>query len=159
MNSVIVYYSNTGNNRRLAKYIKSKTKCDIFEVLEKKKRKGYMKFVIEMIFGIKPKLQPYKIDLKKYDRVIMIAPFWFGQIASPMRVFMKNEKENIKKYAFFSISGGNDNVEKQLEKNMGKKPTSAKLFSIVETFGKVDTDVLSDKQFDKFKPKIDQIFQ
>lgn len=105
MKTLIVFYSNTGNNRVLAQELKNKLNADILEVEEFGKRTG-MKILLDIVFNRKPAIRYSPFPTHQYDLVLIVAPIWAAKIANPMRVFLRCEKSNLKRYAFISICGG-----------------------------------------------------
>jgi len=99
MKSIVVFYSNRGNNKYLSENIKERTGSDIFEILEVKKSSSLGLFMY-IILKKKAKLQETNIDLSKYDHVIFIAPIWASGIAIPLLNFIEKEKGKIKSYSF-----------------------------------------------------------
>jgi flavodoxin len=127
MKSIVVFYSNRGNNRYLSEKIRENTGSDIFEVLEEKKSTPFGLFLY-VIFRKKAKLKEAGIDLSKYDHIIFAAPIWASGVATPLINFIEKEKEKIKSYSFATICLGTPKVEekakKQLSAKIGKAPVA-----------------------------------
>lgn len=49
MKTLIAYYTLSGNNKKLADYIKEKYNCELLEIKEKKKRKTFS-IILDLIF-------------------------------------------------------------------------------------------------------------
>lgn len=107
MNYLIVYYSFTGNNKKLALMLKEKLACDIFEIKEQKQRSP-LSILYDFMFFRKAKLVDYNINLNQYDYVILVSPIWAGRLSTPLKTFLKKQKDSIKKYSFITICGGID---------------------------------------------------
>jgi len=105
MKHLIVYYSHSGNNEKLALELKDRIGCEIFKINEEKKRKT-ISILLDFIFSRNSKLSNYDIDINNYDIVIFVAPIWGGKIASPMRTFIEKEKNNIKNYFYITLCNG-----------------------------------------------------
>lgn len=126
MKILIMSYSNTGNNEKLAEDLANNLKAENIKVIPKN---NSMKSVItKHIFQIKPKCeQPLEI-MDTYDLVIFCAPVWMGQIAAPIRGYIEHIKDSKQEYAFVSISGGstelnaNPNITSELIKRAGREP-------------------------------------
>jgi len=127
MKSIVVFYSNRGNNKYLSENIKKRTGSDIFEILEVKKSSSLSLFMY-IILKKKAKLQETNIDLSKYDHVIFIAPIWASGIAIPLLNFIEKEKGKIKSYSFATLCLGTPRVEekaaKQISTLIGKDPVA-----------------------------------
>ena len=56
----------------------------------------------------KPKLQPYRFDAEKYDRVIIGFPVWAGRIAPPLRTFVEENRAALqgKRISAFACQSG-----------------------------------------------------
>lgn len=123
MKTIILYYSYSGNNELLAEELKRRTGADTQRVFEVKRR-GFLIMLLDFIFGLRRKVKPSYLPLKDYDRVIMIAPIWWGRIASPMREFIKMERANIRNFSFITFCGaaGNQRIEQELTRLLGTKP-------------------------------------
>lgn len=116
MKTLIAYYTLSGNNKKLADYIKEKYNCELLEIKEKKKRKTFS-IILDLIFKKrKAKLAEYFADLNEYDNVILIGPIWMGKVCKPLLTFALNEKDNIKSFSYISVCGG-ANREILLEDN------------------------------------------
>lgn len=105
MKSLIVFYSHTGNNEKLALELKERMKCDIHKISEVKTRKT-ISILLNFFFKQNSNLSRSNITIKEYDKIILISPIWGGKIASPMRTFIKQEKNNIEKYFYITICNG-----------------------------------------------------
>lgn len=105
MRSLIVYYSHTGNNEKLAYVLKERLDCDIYKISELKERKT-ISILFNFLFKRNTKLTDCNANLKEYDSIILVAPVWAGRIATPMRAFIEGEKNNIRNYSFISLCNG-----------------------------------------------------
>ena len=98
MKSLIVYYSHSGNNEKLAYYLKEKTGWDVLRINEIKERKT-ISILLDFMLKRDTKLLHSTTNLKDYSNIIFVAPIWGGKIASPLRSFIELEKNNMVKYA------------------------------------------------------------
>jgi hypothetical protein len=46
-----------------------------------------------------------------FDLILFFGPIWMGQIATPLRAYLKHLKTNKGRYVFVSISGGADSAK------------------------------------------------
>jgi hypothetical protein len=126
MKTTIISYSFTGNNNALANSLAGRLSAKHVRITEPKHRNnGTIAF--DMLLNRIPKTGP-KIKIDNDEFVILIAPVWMGNIASPMRGPIKDLKSSIGKYAFVSISGGamgpNPKLGKELKKRLGADPVA-----------------------------------
>jgi flavodoxin len=126
MKNLIVYYSFTKNNEKIAEYFRNQLSCHIAKIETVRKRSG-LSILFDLMFNRKPAVKAIPFYLWNYEHVIFIAPIWAGKIAMPLKTFLLNEKANIKKYSFVTVCGGGNasqkaKVEKQLIELTGKVP-------------------------------------
>lgn len=105
MKNLIVYYSHSGNNEKLAYELKERIGSAIYQVCEQKKR-NTISILLDFLFKRNSKLTNSFIDIKEYDNIIFIAPIWGGKIASPMRAFIEREKNSLKKFYYITLCNG-----------------------------------------------------
>jgi flavodoxin len=124
MKKLVISYSMTGNNDGLAKSIAADLGAEHIKITEPKKRTNG-KIAMDVILNRTPKINESIDDLDKYGLIIFVGPVWMGQVASPLRMCFKDLKDDIKHYAFISISGGalgpNPKLADDLTKRIGKK--------------------------------------
>lgn len=116
MNTLIAYYSFTGNNETMAVELKQRLGCDLIKIETKKSRSKFSIFV-DLMFKRLPAIADPGISLTNYERFIFIAPIWAGKIASPMRSFLHTYKHNIHDYSFLSVCGGGQSSQKERVKS------------------------------------------
>jgi menaquinone-dependent protoporphyrinogen IX oxidase len=129
MNALVVYYSHSGNNEKLAYQLKERLSCDIHKISELKERKT-ISILFDSFIKHKLKLSSCNINLKEYDKVNFVAPIWGCKIASPMREFMNIEKNNLEKYFFITLCNGEigqkEKVDTELYSILHRKPNEVK---------------------------------
>lgn len=125
MKTVIVSYSLTGNNEALANSIAEEFEVEHIKISEPKPR-AMGSIILDLILNRTPQVQPIPDRLEKYDLILFFGPIWMGQVATPLRAYLKYLKTNLHKYAFISISGGadgpNPKLAGELKKRVGKEP-------------------------------------
>ena len=105
--SIVVYYSNSGNNRYLAEKISNELNCEMAEI---KPRINFLPIVflftvLRFSFGNRKQ----QINLKDYKKVVLCSPIWFGRLASPMLSYIRKHKKKLPDQVFFATScGGSD---------------------------------------------------
>jgi len=127
MKSLIVYYSRTGNNEKVAKQLQTILGSDIERINEHVNRQGIWGFITggrdaatKRIVGI----EQIKNNPKNYELVVAVAPLWVGVVPPAMRAYIAENRDKINKLAFVSVSGSgakNKDALPDLEKVAGKK--------------------------------------
>jgi flavodoxin len=112
MKTLVVFYSKTGNTKKIALEIANKLKSDVEEIKDLTNRKGILNWLRAGRDGMKKQLTKikYSHDPKKYDLIIVGTPVWGWNMVPAVRTFMIENKTSLKKVAFFSTSSGT-NVE------------------------------------------------
>lgn len=166
MKTLIVYYSHTENNKKLAQELQKKLDCDIVEIEELKKRTGFAIFM-DLIFNRMPPIKTVPRAVNEYDQVICVAPIWGAKIASPMKTFLHSERGNMNQYAFISVCGGapgqKDKIAQQLTSLVGKKPVHVGELWIHDLLPKQSKDIIKyridQKDLRVFASKVDAFLQ
>lgn len=125
MKAIIVYYSHSSNNEKLAHELKLRFGCDLVKIEEQKRRTGFTT-LLDHIFRRDAKIKKPDVFLIDYSMVIFIAPIWNTKIATPLKTFIKTEKHHIKKYAFISVcschEGQRDKIAQELIQLIQRNP-------------------------------------
>ncbi|MBN1621031.1 MAG: hypothetical protein JW871_00380 [Endomicrobiales bacterium] len=149
--TLVVYYSRTGNTRRVAGDIAKELNADIEEIVDKKDRGGAKGYVV----AGKDAATEKTTDIGKmeknpadYELVIIGTPIWCWKMTPAVRTYIEKYKEDFKEVAFFTTSGGMkpDKIAKSMEELAGKKGLGF--------FGVFEKD-LKDKNKDIYKKKVD----
>jgi len=124
-NVLVVFYSRTGNAKKVGEAIAKELNCDVEQILDVKSRKGLFGWLRSGMEAAKETLSPIqdtKKDASAYDLVIIGTPVWAGRMSSPARTYISKNKERFKQVAFFAASGGviEDVVFGGMEKISGK---------------------------------------
>jgi flavodoxin len=112
MKALVMYYSKSGNTKKAAQAISNNLKTDLDEIIDFTDRNGFLNWFRAGRDGMKKRLTKIKYtrDPKKYDLVIIGTPVWGWNMVPAVRTFLTENRNKIKKVAFFSTSGGS-NVE------------------------------------------------
>ena len=126
MRPLVIYYSRTGNTKKVAEAISSALKCDSEEISDTKKRKGpvaYLAAARDAMRKNQTEINPIQKDLGTYDLIIVGTPVWSWTVSTPIRTFLQQHKKQIKNVAFFLTHGGNfKNTFEDMANILGKKP-------------------------------------
>lgn len=136
MKILIIYYSRSGHNENLARVLKRKLdQALIEEIVDQKNREGSWGIfvsVFDAIFHKLTKIAVIQNDPKIFDLVVMVTPLWAGSLPPATRTYLTTNRENMKKYAFISVSGqGKDNLKAiaDLEKTAHHSPSPVLLLN------------------------------
>jgi flavodoxin len=130
MKTLIVYYTRTGNTKKIAETIQQHITGDIEEIIDTKNRKGLLGYLRSGRQALAKKLADINEithDLKAYDLIIIGTPIWVGTISSPIRTCIEHNKDDISQAAFFATSGGG-NAKKlfdEMQQLLKKQPIAA----------------------------------
>jgi len=118
MKTLIIYYSRTGNTKKIASEIAISLSADIEEIIEPKKRSGIIGWLKSGYDATLRKITPInsiKNNLSDYDLVIIGTPVWSFNMASPIRSFLTKHYKQFKRVAFFTTMGGSGDKRTFLE--------------------------------------------
>ena len=111
MRTAIVYYSMSGNTAYTAQKISDELQADLIEIKPEKQYpdKGIRKYLWggkSAVMAETPRLLPYEFQPEKYEQVIFGFPVWAGNIAPPLRTFIRENSETLKekKISAFAFS-------------------------------------------------------
>ena len=109
MKSLVVYYSRSGNTRLVAQKISQELGADTEEIIDKKRRKGPLGFLIGGFDATRGKITEID-EIKKspidYDLIVVGTPIWNKRITPAVRTYLKNNTFSKKKVAIFCTSQG-----------------------------------------------------
>ena len=109
MKSLVVYYSRSGNTRFVAEKISQKIGGDIEEIIDKKRRKGPLGFVIggfDATRGRKTDIAEMKKSPRDYDLIVVGTPMWNKRITPAVRTYLEDNKLSEKRVALFCTNHG-----------------------------------------------------
>ena len=137
MKSVVVYYSLEGNTDYAAQRISEAIGADLVRL---RPVKAYPNGRIhKFLWGGKsavmaetPKLEPYEFDAAAYDLVVLGFPVWAGNVAPPIRTFLKEHDLSQKRVAAVACQSGNgaEKAFSKLEECMPEHTLAATLILI-----------------------------
>lgn len=147
MKSLVVYYSRTGNTRKIAEELADALGCDVEEIIDTKKRSGIFGWLRSGRDASNKNLTVLKDtinDPSQYDLLIIGTPIWGGHVSTPVRTYIHQNQGNFNSVAFFCTASGDkfDGAFNDMKELCGAAP--------VETLG------VSDKEIKKgsYKTKI-----
>ena len=103
---LVVYYSRTGNTKKLAQKLAQKSLADIDEIVDLQNRSGVLGFLKGGRDAFRKKRTEINYDKnpENYDVVVIGTPVWVGTMAPAVKSYL--EKHALKNVAFFCTYGG-----------------------------------------------------
>lgn len=109
MKKLIVYYSYSGNTKKIANYMAQKLEADVLEI---KPIIPYSNNYDEVVENAKAEIRnEYKpeienLDVSKYSTIILGTPVWWYTFAPAVRTFLTTNNLNNKTIYPFATNGG-----------------------------------------------------
>ncbi len=146
---LIVYYSRSGNTRKVADMIAHLIDCDVEPIVCKENLSGFWGFIKCAFYAVFNKfLQISKIEhnLEKYKVVLIGTPIWAGKISSPIRTFIDRYKDKLTRVAFFATMGAEPNkgIFRKINNTLAKEPVAILIISVKELKSGIDKKKLID---------------
>jgi flavodoxin len=104
MESLVVYYSRTGNAKFIAEKIAANIGADAEEIIDLKKRSGPIGFLSggkDATQGKETKIGETKFSSKDYNLIIIGTPVWSSSPTPAIRTYIKHNDLSGKKVAIF----------------------------------------------------------
>ena len=94
MSRLVVYYSYTGNTKKVVSMIQQRISCDVLEIQPAHPfSQNYQEVVDEYqnnsIDNKEVEIEPIHFNLEKYDEIIIGTPVWWYTISPPIITFLK----------------------------------------------------------------------
>lgn len=108
---LIVFYSYTGNTKKIAESIQRKLNCDILEIKPLEPYSTDYQTVVDEeqnngSSNRKREIQPIDKDLTQYDEIIVGSPVWWYTIAPVIRTFLSENDLKGKTIKPFATNAG-----------------------------------------------------
>lgn len=124
MKTLVVYFSRTGNTKKVGEEIARILKADVDEIKDEKDRRGIFGYLKAGKDAMGKKLTKisYKKKPENYQRVIIGTPIWGWRMCPAIRTYLWENKDKIKKADYFCTQGGNggDKTLEEMEGILGK---------------------------------------
>lgn len=109
--TLVVYFSYSGNTRKIAEYIQRKLKCDILEIKPVIPYSEDYQTVVDDEQNSQssnhiPKIQEINVDINNYDRIIIGTPTWWYRPSPCIRAFILNNDLSNKEIIPFATNAG-----------------------------------------------------
>jgi flavodoxin len=105
---LVVFYSRTGNTKRIAKAVSDGLQCDLEELVDTKARGGllgYIKSGRDAGACKETEIGEIRKSPGEYDVVILGTPVWAGKMAPAIRTYINRSRDQLKGVAFVCTSG------------------------------------------------------
>lgn len=111
MKILTVYYSHSGNTRKIAEMIQKNLGGDIAEIKTKVPYTGSYNSIVEqgkreIESGFSPAIEPLGVDVAAYDTVFIGTPVWWYTYAPAIKSFLENTDLSGKTVFPFATNGG-----------------------------------------------------
>ncbi len=139
--TVVVYFSRMGYTKKIAYEEADKLGAEIIELKAKEKTENTSGFWWCGRYGMHKwgmPIEDVNIDLKSYNKVIIVSPIWVFNISAPIREFCYKYSKDINNVEYIITHFMNTNFENaadELDKILNKK--RKKFTSVCIRFGKV----------------------
>lgn len=133
MNSVVLYFTRSGNSKRIAQKIAEKAGCGLSQITDEKNWKGPFGFLRGGFYAATfrethPSLSP-EVDFSSYDRIAIVGPVWANNAAPAVYSLLIREKAILDKICLVLSSGGGE-IEPAFQKVEQKTGTIPFKFGI-----------------------------
>ena len=129
--NLIVYYSRSGNVRRIAESYAEKNGGDLLQIVSQRDYSGRLGFLRACLAAINrrtPIIEQVSLDFSKYTRVVLCGAVWAGTIASPLRTFLKRHGASLPEVEYIILHGGHNDYEDvfaEMDVLLGKQHVAA----------------------------------
>lgn len=122
METLIIYYSESENTKKVAETLAYQLKCDIIRIKDMKKRSGILnKFnsSIDAFRENKTEIYPSNIDISAYDIIYIGTPTWASNPTPAIITLIDRldlKGKDVVLFATMSSSGGKSTIKRMQEK-------------------------------------------
>lgn len=108
----VLYFSRSGNSKRIAEKIAEKLGCTTIEITDNVSWKGFFGFMKGGFYSINQKLTGIKLEndynVSEADNIVLVVPLWAGNTAPAGYSFLMKEMKNIKNLYMVICNDGSD---------------------------------------------------
>jgi len=125
MNNKVLYFSRSGNSKRIAEKTAQKLGCETVEITDDVSWKGIFGFIKGGYYSINQKITGVSVEndynVADADNIVLVVPLWAGNTAPAGYSFLLKEMKNIKKLHMVICNDGSDfdKAYKKLESMVG----------------------------------------
>jgi len=152
MKSIVIYYSYTGNTKKvaaiLAGYLKEKSEVEIIELKSLDESRSFLGQAARAFWKKRAQIQPVNPDLKNYDLICLGTPVWAFGPAPAINAYLDNcvglEGKDIILFTTYGSGTGNKRCLNYMQEILSQKGARGfKRFSIQQGKVKYQEFVLS----------------
>ena len=152
MNTLIIYYSEGGSTKIMARTLSMHLKADIIEIKDLKNRKGFANRLLSSVDAFresKTKISPSKLDLSNYDLIYIGTPTWANKPAPAIITLVDNcnwQGKDVILFTTMSKEGSDEITLERLEEKVylrGRRVVES--FSLI-TKDKSPEDIINDTE-------------
>ncbi|MDO9113489.1 MAG: flavodoxin [Polaromonas sp.] len=134
---LVVFYSYTGTSRRLVQLLCSQLDWPSGEIVEERARSGAsgtLRCVADSLLRRQPRIRYQGPDPGGFGTVVLVSPIWAYRLASPMRSFVAERRDDLQQIAVVSVMGGSGapNAVAEIGHLLGRAPLLATAFTTRE---------------------------
>lgn len=129
---LVVCYSETGVARQVARQLSAEHGWPLGEVHER--RSGHLLLLLESLLGWKPKIAYEGPEPGDFRTVILVSSTKAGHLAAPMRSFLAQRHDELKRVAIVTTVGSDDepSTVAEVSQLLGHAPIHNATFTISE---------------------------
>ncbi|MES2787210.1 MAG: flavodoxin [Pseudomonadota bacterium] len=102
---LVVCYSHTGTSRRAAQLLCSHHSWPLGDVVEQEPGRGNWRCLLDSLFRRRPAVRYQGPDPADFRTVVLVSPIWAYRLAGPMRSFVVDHKDALRRVAVVQIMG------------------------------------------------------
>jgi flavodoxin len=109
MKSLVVFYSRTGNTKKVAEGLSKLLKSDLEEIRGVEDRRGVLGYAVSGMQALMKKpaaIRKPRRNPASYDVVVIGTPVWFGNVSTPVRTYLTQNAGRFKNVAFYCTFHG-----------------------------------------------------
>lgn len=115
-----IYYSRTGHTEKLMQEVAQALDCELVKLEDEVRRSGPAGWILCGLHAVSRKVPPIKPlhtkrPLKDYDLVIIGTPVWAGRCSAPVRSFLLQYGEKLKRVGYLITRSSNVRYEEVFE--------------------------------------------
>lgn len=105
---LVVYFSRSGNTKKVAEDIARTLNADVEQLIDKKDRSGALGYMVagkDAALQNRAEIEPVTKDPAQYDLVVLGTPVWSWNMAPALRTYITDHISALKQIAIFTTAG------------------------------------------------------
>jgi hypothetical protein len=141
MRTLVVFYSLTGNTRKLAEQAAQALEADLTEVRAPRYGQGLLGLIrasLDALRGKEPEIEVQGPSPEGYEYVLVMAPVWAKQAAAPIRIWLAGQRGRLRRAGVVLTCNGScsPHAFEQLCESARVRPDSTLLLKAKELRGR-----------------------